>query len=144
NSICQGEQVALLWPSIFKRKVEIFSAHTAFRWSNNAKSKAVVAVVIVGLQPKGKTDRKIIYTGNLAKRVQNISPYITASGNIIIEKRNKPFVKVPELVYGNQAVDGGFLIMSREEKELLIEKDNSIEQYFRPLYGASDFMRNIE
>lgn len=144
NSICQGEQVALLWPNIFKRKVEIFSAHTAFRWSNNAKSKAVVAVIIVGLQAEDKSDKKVIYTGTLAKRVQNISPYLTASGNTIIEKRSTPFVEVPELVYGNQAVDGGFLIMSREEKKLLIAKDSSIEQYFRPLFGASDFMKNIE
>jgi len=32
NSICQGEQVALLWPTIFNSNIEIGFAHTSFKW----------------------------------------------------------------------------------------------------------------
>ncbi len=52
NSICQGEQVALLWPQIFNAGVEIRFAHTSFKWTNNAKSNAAVICVIIGLAPK--------------------------------------------------------------------------------------------
>jgi hypothetical protein len=39
NSICQGQQVAILWP-IFRLGAEIEFAHTNFKWTNLAKNKA--------------------------------------------------------------------------------------------------------
>ncbi len=36
NSICQGEQVNLLWPQILSRNLEIGFAHQSFKWRNNA------------------------------------------------------------------------------------------------------------
>src|SRR3989338_5518830 len=42
NSICQGGQVALLWPRILDDKLEIFYAHQSFKWANNAKKNAGV------------------------------------------------------------------------------------------------------
>ena len=50
NSICQGEQVALLWPHIFKKGLEIGFAHKSFKWSNNVKGSAAVICVIIGLR----------------------------------------------------------------------------------------------
>jgi len=49
NSICQGDSVGLLWPYLFELNVEIFFAHTSFKWQNNAKYNAGVTVVIIGL-----------------------------------------------------------------------------------------------
>jgi type I restriction-modification system DNA methylase subunit len=60
NSICQGEQVALLWPYIFEKEVEIGFAHTSFKWTNGARNIAGVTVVIIGLRTPSKT-RKYIY-----------------------------------------------------------------------------------
>ncbi len=37
NSICQGEQVALMWPAILSDKIEIDFAYQSFKWTNNAK-----------------------------------------------------------------------------------------------------------
>ena len=34
NSICQGQQVPIIWPLIFERGIEIAFAHTSFKWSN--------------------------------------------------------------------------------------------------------------
>lgn len=42
NSICQGEQVALLWPELFSLGVEIFFAHSSFKWKNLAAKNAGV------------------------------------------------------------------------------------------------------
>lgn len=50
NSITQGEQVAQLWPLLFDRyHLEIAFAHRTFNWFSEARGKAHVHVVIVGL-----------------------------------------------------------------------------------------------
>ena len=50
NSITQGEQVAQLWPVLFGRcKLEIAFAHRTFAWGSDARGKARVHVVILGL-----------------------------------------------------------------------------------------------
>jgi hypothetical protein len=60
NSITQGEQVAQLWPRLFERyALEIAFAHRTFAWMSDARGKAHVHCVIVGLtrrddEPKEK------------------------------------------------------------------------------------------
>ncbi len=50
NSITQGEQVAQLWPILFNRcGLEISFAHRTFAWGSDARGKAHVHVVIIGL-----------------------------------------------------------------------------------------------
>src|SRR5690606_14181883 len=49
NSVCQGEQVSLLWPSILNNGIEIGFAYRSFKWVNNAKGNAGVTVIIVGI-----------------------------------------------------------------------------------------------
>src|SRR5690606_24102140 len=49
NSICQGQQVPILWPLIFKTGHEITFAYTSFKWANLASHNAGVTVAIVGI-----------------------------------------------------------------------------------------------
>ena len=50
NSITQGEQVAQLWPILFDRYgLEIAFAHRTFNWGSDARGKAHVHVVAIGL-----------------------------------------------------------------------------------------------
>jgi hypothetical protein len=50
NSITQGEQVAQLWPMLFERyALEIAFAHRTFAWMSDARGKAHVHCVIIGL-----------------------------------------------------------------------------------------------
>tara|TARA_Y100000385_G_scaffold103126_1_gene106636 strand:- start:104 stop:2779 length:2676 start_codon:yes stop_codon:yes gene_type:complete len=141
NSICQGEQVSLLWPKLLKLGIEISFAHKSFAWSNNAKNKAAVYVIILGIRNNSSNIKTIFYDG-LEKKVKNISPYLTGNNNIIVHKKSSPPIGMPELVYGNQAIEGGFLIMSKDEKEGIILNDDRSIKFFRPLYGAEDFMKN--
>ena len=62
NSICQGEQVALLWPSIFKLNLEINYAYTSFKWKNNAKDVAGVTVIIVSVRNKNYPKPKFLFS----------------------------------------------------------------------------------
>src|SRR5690606_18319935 len=58
NSICQGQQVAILWPLIFNTGHEIHFAHTSFKWNNLASHNAGVTVAIIGISNQaGKTRR---------------------------------------------------------------------------------------
>jgi len=48
SSICQGEQVALLWPRILN-DLEIEFAYRPFRWSNLASNNAGVWCTVRGM-----------------------------------------------------------------------------------------------
>jgi hypothetical protein len=49
NSICQGEQASILWPHLFRLGARIYFAHRTFEWLSEARGKAAVHVIIVGL-----------------------------------------------------------------------------------------------
>src|SRR5690606_12829873 len=52
NSICQGEQVGMLWPIVRRLGSKVAFAHTSFAWSNNAANNAGVSCIVVGLANK--------------------------------------------------------------------------------------------
>ena len=54
NSICQGDQVSIIWGNLLNNNQEIYFAHRSFPWKNNAKSNAGVSVIILGLRNKIK------------------------------------------------------------------------------------------
>ncbi|MEG0917074.1 MAG: DNA methyltransferase [Myroides sp.] len=128
NSICQGEQVGLFWPVIFNNDLEINYAYSAFPWGNNAKKNAVVAVIIVSIKNISLETKKKIFSKDNVKIVSNIGPYLTENSNLIIEKKSKPFLISDRLVYGNQAIDNGFLELTLDEKQqLLSESPDSVK-----------------
>lgn len=140
NSICQGQQVNLLWPNIFKESLEISFAYQAFKWSNNAKKAAVVAVIIVGVR-NISLEKKYIYSDGKKALANNISPYLTNKQSISVEKRALPFGNVPRVIYGNQAIDGGYLTLNDDEKNKIIADNPNADIFIRRLYGGSSLMR---
>ena len=130
NSICQGEQVDLLWPYIFKQNLEIGFAYKSFKWANNAKGRASVIVVILGIRNCSNTI-KYIFIDNLRQQVSNINPYLTVGSNITLPRRGKPISTIPEMLYGNMPTDGGYLILDKKEVDELQYFTNWIEKSFR-------------
>lgn len=129
NSICQGQQVPILWPLIFKTGHEIVFAHTSFKWANLASHNAGVTVGIVGISNNvGKIRRLYSITddgSNLMKEVDNINAYLVAGANVVINKTSKPLSKdLPDAIRGNIPVDGGHLYMNREEKDKVVELEH--------------------
>ena len=144
NSITQGEQVSMLWPHILEGKnLCINFAHTSFKWTNNAKNKAAVICVIVGIS-KNSGKKKQLYTDGFYKELNNISPYLTDTKNIYIHKRSKPISRIPEMVYGNQPIEGGFLIMNADERREMLERNPESERFIMKLTGGSEFLRGSE
>jgi N-6 DNA Methylase len=139
NSIVQGDQVSLLWPIILASGQEIFFAHRTFKWGNNAKHEAGVSCVIVGIaQPPQR--HKVIFDGDKRLMVNNISPYLTNSENIIVHKRNSSISDLPEMVYGNMPLEGGYLKLDSQEREALLLESPESARFIRPLVGGDEFL----
>jgi len=128
NSITQGEQVGLLWPNILKNNIEIGFCYKTFIWSNNAKNKAKVHVVIVGLRNKTNKN-KYIYQNNLKNIANNINAYLLDTKNIYIFRRKKPLSKeFLDMPKGNMPYDGGNLLLNTDEERWCIWiKDSDLD-----------------
>ncbi|MCJ2015868.1 lactate dehydrogenase [Methylobacterium sp. E-065] len=139
KSICQGEQVAMIWPLIFERGLVISFAHRPFHWSNLASSNAGVTVVIVGIS-RATNKKKAVYEKDEMRLVDNIGPYLIPMGNIIVTKMSRPINGLPRMDYGNKPTDGGNLIISHFEKEQLIKENPEIKKFVKMYVGSSEFI----
>lgn len=147
NSINQGEQVALLWPAIFKLGLNINFAYQTFQWKNSAKNNAGVHVVVVGLSNINKSKNNIYKLVNATwhkETVENISPYLVAGSNTVVESRRSSISGNSPILFGNMPYDGGNLLLNQEEKESLINDEPKTSKYILKLLGASEFLNSKE
>lgn len=143
NSICQGEQVSLLWPFILSQGLEIFFAYQAFKWTNNAKGNAGVYCTIIGIKEKSKSKKKL-FNESTVEIVENINPYLTSGSSVVLKKRTKPLSSIPPMNYGSKIVDKGNLIFSTEEKNSLEKDHPESKKLFKRLLGSAEFIRGKE
>lgn len=143
NSICQGEQVALIWKRVLVGDVEIAFAHKSFKWVNNAKYNAGVTVVIVGLKNKDSFNKRL-YNGDSYEICQNISPYLIKAGNVFIESASKPISDFPLMNFGNMPADGGMLLLTTEEKNAICLQDKNVQKFIKPLICADEMINGGE
>jgi len=139
NSICQGQQVSLLWPHILESTTEISFAYHSFKWTNNAKGNAGVTVIIVGLRNVNLSP-KFIYDKGIKKEVQNINAYLLDSPNVYIVARSNSISNFPKMSFGNMANDGGNLFLNNSEKNEIEQTDPKIKSFIRPLIGSLEFI----
>lgn len=143
NSICQGEQVNLLWPYVFNKKLEIGFAYSSFNWSNSAKGNAGVSVVIISIR-NFQDKEKVIYEGSRQILVKNINPYLTGGTTVFLNKRNKPISNLPEMALGSSGIDGGNLVLTTEEKESFIMLNKQSSKFIKKFLGGNDFLKDNE
>ncbi len=145
NSICQGEQVSILWPLLLKSGFCISFAYTSFSWNNLASHNAGVTVVIVGLSKSNKPNKRLIHVSQSdeqsEKLVSNIGPYLVASENVIITGMNGPIDCRSQMVRGNMPYDGGHLLLSMEQLNRSGLTSDQREKFIRIIYGSSEFVR---
>ncbi len=118
NSICQGQQVASLWPILLGAGTEIAFAHTSFLWRNLAARNAGVTVVIVALSKRMPVQKRLFTFdpagGTLEQQVANINAYLIAGSDVYVEKRRQPISKLDAMVKGSAPTDGGHLLLKRD------------------------------
>lgn len=145
NSVCQGQQVSILWPTIFATGHSIDFAHTSFKWSNLASHNAGVIVIIVGISnTAGRKKRLYTHDDNdsvLERLCDNINPYLVDGPNLVVEARRDPPRCRAQMLFGNMPRDGGHLIASYEEKIAESRADKYFEKYLRRFVGSEDFIQ---
>ena len=154
NSITQGEQVAQLWPLLFERyKLEISFAHRTFEWGSDARGKAHVHCVIIGLSHRvNAPEWKHLFSYENIKGEPNetqhkwLSPYLfDASGmknrHITVKKFNKPVTPRDRLIRGVQPTDGGNYLFDEKEKDKFILAEPNSMVLFKPFIGAREYLQ---
>lgn len=148
NSICQGQQVPILWPSILKTGHEIAFAHTSFKWANLASHNAGVTVIIIGISSHPGYLRSLYTISNEGrtevKQVENINPYLVAAPTVFVEKRARPLSDLTPMIKGNQPTDGGHLLLTLNEVNGLQISGDLKKRFVRPVMGSAEFIRGLE
>jgi len=144
NSICQGQQVPLLWPLMFQRGIRINFAHTSFKWSNLAASNAGVTVVIVGGTTRSNSISNLYSEnedGALVKRSgSHINAYLVLGSDVVVLPQSKANDSRALMVKGNMPSDGGFLILSLDEKTQMINEDPRAAKYIYGYCGSHELI----
>lgn len=144
NSICQGVHVPLLWPLIRQVGHEIFFAHTSLRWSNLASNNAGVTVVIVGIAPMGVRSKKLydeVVGGHVnARNVSEINAYLLPAPQVYVESVRSVRSELSPIADGSGPLDGGHLLLSREERDALVAESPEAARFIRLFLGSTEMV----
>ncbi|TPG40295.1 class I SAM-dependent DNA methyltransferase [Sphingomonas koreensis] len=153
NSISQGEQVAQLWPILFDRfHLEIAFAHRTFSWGSEARGKAHVHVVVIGLthrddQPTEK--RLFSYPDIRGEPIESRHEALTAylfdargvtNRHLVVKEEGSAINGARKLASGSQPIDGGHLIFDWAARRDFLESEPSAKMFMRRYVGAEDFI----
>ena len=154
NSITQGEQVAQLWPILFHRhSLEIAFAHRTFAWGSDARGKAQVHVVVIGLvNKKHETSAKRLFSYEdihvdpTESSHVALSPYLFDASklrdrHLVVSETNKSLCEAPKMVIGSKPIDGGYLIFNDEEKDEFLAKEPAAMKFVRPFIGGVEYLQ---
>ena len=145
NSITQGEQVEPTWKRLFDSGIVINFAYRTFIWDNEAADKAHVHCVIIGFSYDASGDRRLYHSDGTVSSVKNINGYLSAAPNVFIAGRGNPLNDGwPKMTQGCKPVDGGNLVLTREEKDELEEKYPALSEVIHPYIGAREFINGLE
>ena len=126
NSICQGEQVPLLWKQMYNLGIHINFAVPSFVWNSEASSKAHVHVVVVGF--------------SLEASEPEINPYLLPGDQIIVESRRSPIsASAPEMRNGNVPLDGDCLKVDECDYEQFSDCP-----YLKRLVGGREMLKGTK
>ena len=156
NSITQGEQVAQLWPLLLDhRRLEIAFAHRTFAWGSDARGKAHVHVVIIGLDAADHAprDRRLfsyeyINGEPLEGRHAVLTPYLFDGGalanpHVVVREESQPINGMPRLKTGVQMIDNGTLTFTHSEHENFVAGEPGSRKFFRQYIGGDEYINGF-
>ena len=142
NSICQGAQVPILWNVLFNDLgVHINFAYQTFKWGSESSDQAAVHCVIIGFALFNRSKKYLYTTDRTPKIVANISPYLTEGSDSFVVATKDALCDVPKMIFGNQPRDGGYFILTEDEKDSILAKEPNLEKWVHPYMGAEEFIK---
>ena len=142
NSITQGESVGLLWKFLFEKGLEIQFAYRTFVWDSEANDKAHVHCVIIGFTGYHVDGKKLLFVEDQPHEASHINGYLLDAPDVFIESRGRQLSGLPAMSKGSQPTDGGFLLLSKEERKQLIRKYPASEEFIKRFVGSRDLINN--
>lgn len=151
NSITQGEQPALIWGELNELSIGILFAHRPFSWNNEAKGKASVHVVIVGLAKEPLRGPRRLWTYATVKspptlvNASEINAYLLDAPTAVVTTRQSTLAPdFPPMFFGSMPRDNGHLTkISLEEAEAIRKQDPVAAKYLRKLIGATELINEV-
>ena len=156
NSITQGEQVAQLWPVLFERcKLEIAFAHRTFAWGSDARGKAHVHVVILGLDRReaAPPEKRLFSYPDIngepeESRHAVLSPYLfdasrLSDPHLVVREESAPINGMPQLKTGVQMIDNGTLTFKESERDEFLAIEPEAAPFFRRYIGGDEFINGF-
>ncbi len=143
NTVCQGQHATLFWPLILAEGCRIHFAHTDFKWQNLASKNAGVTVVIIGLSRRENLVCRLFHEDAGKTLVQNaavIGPYLVPNMDILISKKGEPVSNVDAMPRGNMPYEGGNLLLTTQEKDVLVSCDERAKFFIRRVSGSSEII----
>jgi hypothetical protein len=137
NSINQGRQVSLLWPSILASDQEIFFAVPSFRWQNLASKKAAVTVSIVGIRRR-TISKKLIFSETSVQSVDFIGAYLVPNHSTIVSQSRSSLSNLHPMLTGSMPNDDGGLILTAGEARSLVADNPNAVNFIRKFIGSDD------
>lgn len=158
NSITQGEQCGILWPVMFAGGLSIRFAHRTFQWNSEARGKAAVHCVIVGLT-YAKEAKRTIYEYDHVRgepheaTVAQINGYLIEGPQYAVPARSQPPKGRLKMHKGSQPTDGarlkkpegGYikfsnLILEDSDKQELLAADPKAGKWLKPYVGGDELI----
>ena len=158
NSITQGEQCGILWPAMFAGGTIIRFAHRTFQWNSEARGKAAVHCVIIGLTFLKDGKRTIYEYDNVRgepheSTVSRINGYLIEGPQYAVPARSRPPSNRLRMHKGSQPTDGarlkkpggGYikhsnLILDEDDRQELLTTDPNCGKWLRPYVGGDELI----
>lgn len=142
NSLCQGQQVPITWSLLLKMGCRIRFAYTSFLWSNLARNRAGVTVIVVGLDFNPGGPRFLFTEGN-KRLVQHINPYLTEHEIDLVNASKHPMFTEIGMSLGVYYSKSAGLILNLHEKQEILEAGLP-RRLTKRFLGSSEFINGKE
>ena len=139
--------------SFDRGRLEIAFAHRTFAWGSDARGKAHVHVVIIGLDAADHTPReKRLFAYEdlkgepLESRHAVITPYLVDGGaladpHLVVREEGRPINEMVQLLTGSKPIDDGHYIFKAEELSVFLEAEPKAATLLRPFVGAREYLQ---
>ena len=157
NSITQGEQVAQLWLTLFTRaNLEIAFAHRTFAWGSDARGKAHVHVVIIGLDGRenARAKKRLFSYPDINGEPEEtlhavLSPYLFDAGRLAdprltVREESRSLNGMGKLIIGSKPIDGGHYIFTDDEGTAFLDAEPDAMPFLCPFVGSREYLQGGE
>ena len=143
---------------MFRSGISIHFAHRTFQWNNEARGKAAVHCVIIGLtwdaaKPKTIFEYDHVRGDPHASSVKRINGYLFDGPQYSVPARSRPPAGRLKMHKGSQPTDGarlkdpegGYittsnLILDAEQREELLSREPSAKKWLKPFVGGDELI----